>query len=266
MKIALGIEYDGGQYYGWQSQPDLRTVQGALEKALSKVAASQVQVTCAGRTDTGVHGLNQVVSFTPTVERQLKSWIYGSNSNLPKDIVIKWAREVDDEFDARFTATARRYRYVIYNNPIRPAHLRSAVTWHYNPLNADRMHQEAQCLLGEQDFTSFRSSQCQSKTPMRCVNSICVTRKGDLIFIDIEANAFLHHMVRNIAGVLMLIGNDQVEQGWMATVLAAKDRSKGAETAPPYGLYLFDVCYPSDYHLPKNNTMPLHYPFEFRSS
>ena len=257
LKIALGIEYDGNQFYGWQHQPDLRTVQGVLEKAISQIATSAVKVTCAGRTDTGVHGLNQVVHFDVSVDRPLKSWIYGTNSHLPKDVVVKWAKEVPTEFDARFSAISRRYRYIIYNNSIRAAHLRSLFTWHYNQLDAELMHQEAQLLLGKHDFTTFRSSQCQANTAFRTIHDISVSRKGDLIFIDIEANAFLHHMVRNIAGVLMTVGNGRESPGWVKTLLECRDRSKGAETAPPYGLYLYDIFYPESFNIPRNTTEPL---------
>ena len=257
MKIALGVQYDGSQYYGWQHQPGLRTVQGVLEKSIAKVAANTVSVTCAGRTDTGVHGMNQVVHFDSPIERPLKSWIYGTNSHLPKDVVVTWVKEVDDDFDARFSATARRYRYIIYNHTVRSAHMRGFVTWHYHHLDATLMHQEAQVLLGEQDFSSFRSSQCQSNTAMRCINAISVRRHGDLIFVDVEANAFLHHMVRNIVGVLMSIGSGRLQSGWISELLALKDRSKGAETAPPYGLYLLDVKYSDRYQIPSFLSYPL---------
>ncbi len=257
MKIALGIEYDGGQFYGWQQQPNMRTVQGVLEKAVSKIAATTIQVTCAGRTDTGVHGMNQVVHFDSKSDRPIKSWIYGTNSHLPKDVVVKWAREVPDNFDARFSAISRRYRYIIYNNSVRPAHLRSLVSWHYSKLDVNLMHQEAQALIGEHDFTSFRSSQCNANTATRNMKSISVERQGDLIIIDVEANAFLHHMVRNIVGVLMTVGNGREEPGYMERLLEYKDRTKGAETAPPYGLYLYNVIYSPEFKLPSNMTEPL---------
>lgn len=258
LRIALGIEYDGSQYHGWQSQQGLRTAQGMLEKAISRVAAETVQVTCAGRTDTGVHGMNQVVHFSTDVERPLRSWIFGTNSYLPKDMVVKWAKWVSDDFDARFSACARRYRYIIYNHAIRPAHLRSLVTWHYQSLDVELMHEESQALLGENDFTSFRSTQCQSKTPMRCINQITVKKHEQLIFIDVEANAFLHHMVRNIVGVLISVGSGRHGRGWVKELLALRDRTKGAETAPAYGLYLFDVIYPSRYGIPRSKSYPLH--------
>lgn len=258
MKIALGIEYDGGQYCGWQKQPSLRTVQGVLEKSLSKIAATQVKITCAGRTDTGVHGANQVVHFKTDASRPLKSWIYGSNSNLPKDVVIKWVKEVPESFDARFSALSRRYRYIIYNHAVRAAHLRSCVTWHYHNLNVDLMHKESQILLGEHDFSAYRSSQCQSNSSVRTIKHISVSSEGPLIFLDIEANAFLHHMVRNIAGVLMSVGSERESAGWAKALLDNKDRTKGADTAPPYGLYLYDVIYPEEFEIPSNASNPLY--------
>ena len=254
MRIALGVEYDGSAFYGWQSQPKLRTVQGCIEKAISKVANKEITIQCAGRTDTGVHALNQVIHFDTPVDRPVKAWLYGVNAQLPKDICIHWSAEVSDEFHARFSATSRSYRYVIYNHSVRPAVGRSCVTWHYRPLNSEKMHEAAQKLVGEQDFSSFRSSECQSNSPFRCIDSISVTRKGNYIIIDVKANAFLHHMVRNIAGVLMLIGNDRKDVEWVNHLLEVKSRTEGGETAPPYGLYLFDVGYPEGFSLPEKNT------------
>ena len=257
MRIALAIEYDGSQYYGWQTQTGLKTVQSTVESALSKVADTQIEVVCAGRTDTGVHASWQVIHFDSDKERNLRSWIYGANANLPKDICVRWGREMPEDFHARYSATARRYRYVIYNNPIRPAIMRSAVTWQYRQLNHELMHEASQMLIGEKDFTSFRSVECQSNTPMRHIHQIHVKRHGELIVIDITANAFLHHMVRNIAGVLMAVGSCKHPVSWVDDVLQAKDRKQGAETAPPYGLYLVDVTYPSEYHVIQNQQGPL---------
>ena len=248
------VEYDGSQYHGWQAQTGLHTVQQRLEYALSQVADCDVSVTCAGRTDTGVHATNQVVHFDCSSERTIRAWMHGANSFLPKDVCVKWGREMSLDFHARYSATARRYRYIIYNTPIRPALLRSNVTWQYRPLDHCTMHAAAQSLLGEQDFTSFRSLECQSKTPMRNVHSLAVTRHGDLIFIDITANAFLHHMVRNIAGVLIAVGSGKRSVPWVHEVLLARDRKLGAETAPPYGLYLAGVVYPKEFHVPMATT------------
>lgn len=256
MRIALMVEYDGSQYHGWQSQAGLRTVQQALERAISKVADVDVSVVCAGRTDTGVHATNQIIHFDCDKERTIRSWIHGTNSFLPKDVCVRWGKEMPETFHARFSATSRRYRYVIYNSPIRPALLRSNITWQYRQLDHHLMHEAGQFLLGEQDFTSFRSVECQSKTPIRNVHSVQVSRKKDLIVIDICANAFLHHMVRNIAGVLIAVGSARQPVEWVKDVLAAKDRRLGAETAPPYGLYLVEVSYPQNFGVYKGTGGP----------
>lgn len=257
MRIALMVEYDGSQYHGWQAQTGLHTVQQKLEYALSRVADRDVSVICAGRTDTGVHATNQIVHFDCESERTIRAWIHGANSFLPKDICVKWGREMSDDFHARYSALSRHYRYVIYNSSVRPALLRSNVTWQYRPLDHRLMHEAGQSLLGEQDFTSFRSLECQSKTPMRNIHSLEVVRSGDLITIDIRANAFLHHMVRNIAGVLIAVGSARRSVSWVNEVLIAKDRKLGAETAPPYGLYLVGVDYPPEFHVPQTVTGPM---------
>lgn len=257
MRIALGVEYDGSQYHGWQAQTGLHTIQQVIENALSKVADAPVSVICAGRTDTGVHATNQVIHFDTEKERSARSWVHGANSFLPKDVCIKWAREMPEDFHARYSALSRRYRYVIYNGSVRPALLRSAVTWQYRQLDHRSMNEAAQHLIGELDFTSFRSIECQSKTPMRNVHQIQVTRSVDLVIIDITANAFLHHMVRNIAGVLIAVGSGKRPEKWVKEVLLAKDRKLGAETAPPYGLYLINVIYPERFSVIQNPPGPL---------
>ncbi len=257
MRIALMVEYDGSQYHGWQAQTGLHTVQHVLEYALSQVANAEVSVVCAGRTDTGVHATNQIVHFDCESERTIRAWIHGANSFLPKDVCVKWGREMPAHFHARYSALSRRYRYVIYNASIRPALLRSNVTWQYRPLDHRLMHEASQYLLGEQDFTSFRSVECQSKTPMRNIHSLQVTRNGDLIIIEISANAFLHHMVRNIAGVLIAVGSGRKSVPWVKEVLLAKDRKLGAETAPPYGLYLVGVVYPAEFAVSQMVTGPM---------
>lgn len=256
MRIALVLEYDGSHYHGWQAQTGLHTVQQAVEQAVSKVADSPISVICAGRTDTGVHATNQVIHFDTDKERSIRAWIHGVNSFLPKDICIKWGKEVPEEFHARYSATARRYRYVIYNGVVRPALLRSNVTWQYRQLDHRLMHQGAQILLGENDFTSFRSVECQSNTPMRNIHKLQVTRTNDLVIIDITANAFLHHMVRNIAGVLIAVGSGKHPVSWVEEVLKAKDRRLGAETAPSYGLYLVQVTYPQEFAVLQNSPGP----------
>ncbi|AUH72366.1 tRNA-pseudouridine synthase I [Legionella sainthelensi] len=257
MRIALVLEYDGSKYHGWQAQTGLHTVQQAVENALSKVADLPISVVCAGRTDTGVHATNQVIHFDSEKQRSIRAWIHGVNSFLPKDICVKWGKELSEEFHARYSATARRYRYVIYNSAIRPALLRSNVTWQYRQLDHRLMHQAAQVLLGENDFTSFRSVECQSNTPMRNVYKLQVNRMGDLIIIDITANAFLHHMVRNIAGVLIAVGSGKKPVFWVEEVLQAKDRRLGAETAPAYGLYLVQVNYPQEFSILQSSPGPM---------
>ena len=257
MRIALVVEYDGSQYYGWQSQTGLRTVQQQVEHAISEVADHNVRVVCAGRTDTGVHAMHQVVHFDSDKDRSMRAWVHGSNSFLPKDVCVRWAKEMPASFDARYSALTRAYRYIIYNSPLRPALLRCNVTWQYQPLNHESMHEAAQILLGENDFTSFRSVECQSKTPMRRIHQVAVKRRGDLVIIDVQANAFLHHMVRNIAGVLMVVGSGKRSVSWVSEVLQAKDRKLGAETAPAYGLYLAQVTYPDEFSIAPAVSEPL---------
>jgi tRNA pseudouridine38-40 synthase len=252
-RIALGVEYDGSSYYGWQIQREttIPTIQGALERALSFVAAEAVTTSCAGRTDAGVHATCQVVHFEPGVIRSEKAWLLGTNANLARDVAVKWVCAVDDDFHARFSATARTYRYLINNVPIRPAHAATQLTWIADPLDEARMHAEAQCLLGENDFSSFRGAGCQSNTPYRFVNHVTVSRHGPLVCIEISANAFLLHMVRNIVGVLVAVGRGERPAGWTREVLGLKDRTKAGVTAPPNGLYLVDVSYPDRFGLPK---------------
>lgn len=257
MRIALVLEYDGTQYHGWQAQTGLHTVQQSVEHALSKVADTSISIVCAGRTDTGVHATNQVIHFDCDKERTIRAWIHGVNSFLPKDICVKWGKEMPDSFHARYSAVSRRYRYVIYNGAIRPALLRSNVTWQYRQLDHRLMNQGAQSLLGENDFTSFRSVECQSKTPMRNITQVQVTRCGELVMIDVTANAFLHHMVRNIAGVLIAVGSGKQSVSWVEEVLKAKDRRLGAETAPSYGLYLVQVSYPKEFAVLQGNPGPM---------
>lgn len=256
MRIALVLEYDGSQYHGWQAQTGLHTIQQSVEHALSKVADCPISVVCAGRTDTGVHATNQVIHFDCDKQRTIRAWIHGANTFLPKDICVRWGKEMPEDFHARYSAVFRRYRYVIFNGPIRPGLYRGNVTWQYRQLDHRSMHQAAQHLLGEQDFTSFRSVECQSNTPMRNIHKIEVTRHGDLVMIDITANAFLHHMVRNIAGVLMAIGSNKNPVDWIQEVLQAKDRKLGAETAPPYGLYLVQVGYPNEFGVLQSSPGP----------
>ena len=236
MRIVLGIEYDGSAYHGWQSQEDVLTLQSVIEKALSQVANEAVTVTCAGRTDAGVHALGQVAHFDTEAERSEYSWIFGANSNLPPDISVRWAKEIDASFHARYSATARRYRYIIYNYPIRPGLYRHYMTWHPRLLDEKKMAKAATYLIGEHDFSSFRSIDCQAKSPLREVFAITVQRKNHWVIIDVKANAFLHHMVRNIAGVLIAIGENKREPEWARELLTTCDRTKAGVTAPPQGL------------------------------
>ncbi len=258
-RIALRVEYDGSQYNGWQAQPQhsARTVQDTLEHALACVAGTALRVHCAGRTDTGVHGHAQVIHFTSPVARSPKAWVLGTNANLPRDVRVHWAVAVTDDFHARFSALWRRYRYVIVNTPVRPAQLLGQVSWQRRPLDASVMHSESQVLLGEQDFSAFRAAACQASTPFREVQAVSVFRCGPLVVIDIRANAFLHHMVRNLAGSLMAVGSGQQACGWMAELLHGRDRRRAADTAPPDGLYLVEVGYPAQFALPPTPEGPL---------
>lgn len=257
-RIALAVEYQGGSFYGWQAQRQLQlpTVQETVETALSKIADAPISTVCAGRTDTGVHASHQVVHFNTPTARPSKAWVYGGNTLLPAGIAIKWAVSVAVDFHARFSATARRYRYVILNQPTRSAHFGGLATWFPHKLDAVLMHREAQCLLGEQDFSSFRGAGCQSNTPMRNVHFVKVTRVADLVVVDIQANAFLLHMVRNIVGTLMAVGSGRQPAGWTAEVFAARDRTRAAPTASPQGLYLADVLYPAHFNLPPTEPGP----------
>ncbi len=245
-RVALTIEYDGSPFSGWQLQrgSDVATVQGVLEQAVGDVADVPVRLHCAGRTDTGVHATNQVAHFDSPNTRSADAWLMGSNANLPASVVVRRAQIVDASFHARFSALSRRYRYLIFNNEVRSALAPQYVTWVRQALDVERMHEAAQALLGEQDFTSFRAAACQSSTPMRHVDFIDVTRHGALIVVDIQANAFLHHMVRNIVGSLVAIGKGRREMGWISRLLALKDRTRAADTAPASGLYLVQVGYP----------------------
>ena len=258
-KVACRVEYDGSRYCGWQAQAqsDVDTVQAQVEKGLKAVAATPIRVHCAGRTDTGVHGHEQIIHFDAPVARSSKSWVLGSNANLPYDIRLHWAVPVEQSFHARFSALSRRYRYIIANTPVRPALLQSKVTWQRSPLDAQRMHSAAQCLLGEQDFSSFRAASCQSLTPMRNIPSVEVSRRGELLVIDIQANAFLHHMVRNIAGSLMAVGTGRQLPEWIAQLMRGRDRTLAADTAAADGLYLVHVEYPPEFALPQSPLGPI---------
>ena len=251
-RIILGLEYDGSGFSGWQWQPEKRSVQQTVESALSKVADRPVTVICAGRTDAGVHALEQIVHFDVAVERELHAWMLGGNSYLPNDVKIIWAKEAIDDFHARYSAIARFYRYIILNRPAKSALSYRQVTWYYPLLDAEKMHHAAQRLIGEHDFSSFRAQGCQSKSPFRMLHFIDVYRDGDKVVIELSANAFLHHMVRNIAGVLLQIGAGRQAEDWTSELLEVKSRKMAGVTAPPDGLYLGAVFYPNRYGLSKH--------------
>ena len=256
MRIALGIEYDGTGFYGWQRQSDGRTVQACVEAALSEVADHQVKVVCAGRTDTGVHASGQVIHFDSKAVRAMNGWVRGTNAHLPPDVRVQWSHPVDAAFHARFSATRRYYRYIIHNHPVRSALLRNRVGWEYQHLDESSMLTAARHLLGEHDFTSFRAVACQAHSPVRTIYHLELSRSGNFIYLDIMANAFLHHMVRCIAGVLIAIGRGEQAPGWVVEVLAAKDRRLSGVNAPPAGLYLVAVYYPDKFRLPSEPRLP----------
>lgn len=247
---AVGLEYDGSAYAGWQSQPSSPSIQAACERALSAVADHSVELTCAGRTDAGVHAFSQVVHFDSAAARAPRSWVFGANTHLPNDISALWAAAVPEDFHARYSADSRTYRYVIVNRSTRPAIDHQRVCWIHAPLDAARMAKAAMALTGEHDFSAFRSSDCQARTPVRRVDSLEVARDGAHVIIEVRANAFLHHMVRNIAGVLIRIGSGEAPVEWAREVLQGRDRRLGGVTAPPVGLYLVEVRYRARFGLP----------------
>jgi tRNA pseudouridine38-40 synthase len=253
-RIAAGLEYDGRAYSGWQFQPGLNTVQDVVQRALARVADAPIDCTCAGRTDAGVHALAQVVHFDSDAPRSERAWRLGANTYLPPDVSVAWVREVPAHFHARYGAQARSYRYVIFNRDSRSALAVGRATWERRPLDAPRMHAAAQALVGEHDFSSFRAIECQAKSPLRRVERLAVARSGDFVILEITANAFLHHMVRNVAGLLLSVGHGDSPAERVPAVLAARDRKLNAATAPPDGLYLAEVRYPAEFGLPAPGT------------
>jgi tRNA pseudouridine38-40 synthase len=249
-RIAVGLEYEGSAYAGWQVQPAAPSIQAVTERALSRIAATPVALVCAGRTDAGVHALNQVAHFDTPAVRSLRSWVLGANSELPADVTLTWARPVPPHFHARFSAEARIYRYLILNRTARSALHAQRTTWIHRPLDEHAMSQAAALLTGEHDFSAFRAAECQARSPVRRLTRLSVARRGDWVVIEAQANAFLHHMVRNLAGLLILIGKQEARPGWAREVLEGRDRTKGAPTAPAAGLYLAGVRYPQAFGLP----------------
>jgi tRNA pseudouridine38-40 synthase len=250
MRIAAAIEYDGSGFLGWQRLSHGDSVQAAVESALSYVADHVVEVTCAGRTDSGVHAWCQVVHFDSESVRSTRAWVLGANAKLPHSVCLRWAQPVDPSFHARYAAVARRYRYSILNRPVRPALQRQMLTWERTPLDAAAMHQAAQALVGEHDFTSFRTVACQAKSPCRRIDEVQVRRAGEQVVMQIQANAFLHHMVRNIVGSLLPIGRGEQAPQWIAELLAARNRALAGPTAPPNGLLFVGPLYPAHFGLP----------------
>ena len=260
MRYAIGVEYDGGGFRGWQrlTQPgveDESTVQGVLEKALSSVADTPIDTVCAGRTDAGVHAQCQVVHFDSAVARDLRAWTLGATTRLPPSVSVTWCRPVAADFNARFSARARRYRYRILNRQVRPALGRQWLSWHWRPLDAAAMHRAAQALLGEHDFGAFRSSECEAAHGRRELQRVAVSREGDVVTIDVQANAFLHHMVRNIVGSLLEVGAGARGEAWMGELLAGRDRRLAGPTAPAAGLVFLGPLYPPDAGLPAEVTL-----------
>ncbi len=249
---ALSVEYNGAAFHGFQAQRSgVDTVQHALQQALSKVANEDITIVCAGRTDAGVHATNQIVHFDTQAVRKDRAFVFGANAHLPDGVVVRWSKQVPGTFHARFSAHARTYRYVICNSFVRPALMHDQLSWARKPLNEVAMQNAAKQLLGEHDFTSLRATQCQAKSPVRTIHRLDIVRRGELVIMEIQANAFLHHMVRNIAGVLMDVGVEKQPESWVSEVLAARNRCAAGDTAPPGGLHLVNVQYPDHFELPK---------------
>ena len=250
MRVALGVGYRGQAYQGWQSQPGGRTVQDRLEAALAQFAGTPVRTLCAGRTDAGVHAINQVVHFDTSVRREPFSWVRGSNRYLPDDIAVQWCRPVPDEFHARNDARGRRYRFVVLESAVRPALESGLAGWVMRPLDAEAMRDAAALLLGEHDFSSFRAAECQAASPVKSLRTIAISRRGAYWRFEFDANAFLHHMVRNIMGCLVTVGSGRQAPGWIGEVLAARDRRAAAPTFPADGLYFVGPYYDAGWTIP----------------
>lgn len=257
MRIALGVEYNGSAYYGWQRQKDVISVQAVLEKALSKIANEPITVQCAGRTDTGVHGTGQVVHFETTADRNDRGWTLGVNTLLPNDIAIRWVKHVSDDFHARFSASNRRYKYIISNGLLRPAILAQGLSHYHQPLDENLMTMAGKHFVGQHDFTSYRALHCQAHSPVREIKHLTIERVGQFIVIDIKANGFLHHMVRNIVGTLIKVGEGVLAVDSPPEIMAFKDRALAPPMAKAGGLYLVEVDYPDIFQLPRPAIGPL---------
>ncbi|MGS0741607.1 tRNA pseudouridine(38-40) synthase TruA [Glaciimonas sp. GG7] len=267
-RIVLGVQYDGTPWQGWQTQPGGKTVQDRLEHALQKFTQRKVSTICAGRTDAGVHALEQVVHFDTALMRETSSWVRGLNAFLPPSVAVRWACEVphaeatahvdgDQEFHARFSATARTYHYLLYNHPVRSPLLVNKVGWTFRPLNLEMMQQAAEYFVGTHDFSAFRAIECQARSPVRTMHEVSIKTSGDLIVFTLRANAFLHHMVRNMIGALIFVGNGKQPPQWIADLLLQRDRSLAAPTFMPDGLYLAKVEYDRKWNLPQTESQIL---------
>lgn len=251
MRIALGMEYDGRPFCGWQTQPSRCAVQDRLEGALAQIAGEPVATICAGRTDAGVHALGQVVHFDTNAERPASAWVRGTNALLPPALAVTWAQPVPENFNARYSATARSYRYLLLNHPVRPAASHGRVGWYHAPLDVERMRSAAALLVGKHDFSAFRSSECQARSPVRRISGIGIERSGDYVVFDFHADAFLHHMVRNLMGTLVYVGKGKHAPQWAGEVLASRRREQAAPTFDAAGLYLVSVQYDAVWALPQ---------------
>lgn len=256
MRYALGIEYDGSGFFGWQRLSHGESVQGAVEAALASIVQHEVDAVCSGRTDAGVHATQQVVHLDTGVERPLRAFVEGTNTRLPPSVRVLWAQPVADAFHARHSARARRYRYRLLNRRVRPALLREHLSWEPRPLDAEAMHRAAQALVGENDFSAFRTAQCQARHPMRDLQHITVRREDEQVIVEVQANAFLHHMVRNIVGSLIVVGRGEQPEAWIAALLAGRDRTVAGPTAPAAGLTFLGPRYPRAWRLPETVSLP----------
>ena len=255
MRLALGVSFNGLAYHGWQSQPCGQTVQDKLEQALGEFSAQKVSTLCAGRTDAGVHALMQVIHFDTPLDRPESAWVRASNALLPHDIAVQWAKAMPAQFHCRASAQSRRYAYILLDSPVRPSIDTGRVGWVYKPLNLERMQQAAQYLLGEHDFSSFRASACQALSPVKHLTRLDITRRGAYWRFEFEANAFLHHMIRNLMGCLVMVGDGRKQPDWVAQVLAARDRDAAAPTFSPFGLYFVGARYAPHWGLPEHPSL-----------